>query len=899
MIGQTVSHYHITGKLGAGGMGEVYRARDSKLNRDVAIKVLPEGFAQDAERVARFQREAQVLASLNHPNIAAIYGLEESDGIRALVMELVEGPTLADRIAAGPIPVNEALAIAKQIAEALEVAHERGIIHRDLKPANVKVTPDDKVKVLDFGLAKISSNETPSDDLSHSPTMIKGTQAGMILGTAAYMSPEQAKGKIVDKRADIWAFGCLLFEMLSGKQSFSGETLTDTLAAVVRAEPDWDALPATTPDAIRRLLRRCLTKDQKKRLRDIGEASIQIEKTISGEADESAGDIQSHAQSHAMMMRASRRLRLLPWAIAAVAIVATGLTIGQRWTRNPDASRPVKRFVLAPTAPGRLTSVLLSPDGTRLISTVRVSGRGQLFERLLSAPDARPIEGSEGAIDPFFSPDGKFVAFFANGLLKKVSLSGGAPETICKAQNDRGAVWGADDSIVFAPGTDVPLYRARASGGPAEVISTLDVSARERSHRWPDVLPDGKSILFTVAYEVGNPLDDASIAVLDLATGKHKTIIKSAGFARYSPTGHIVYARHGGITAVPFNAERLEVTGPPVTFPENVLMSVTNGGAQFSFSRNGDLAYVVGRSDDSRDVGPLVWLDRRGREEVLSEAHHKYSTPRLTSDGRTLLVEIGDSGAAIWSYNLDRGTLSPLTLAGVSYNPMPAPDGKRVAYEAVRDGVAGVLLARLDGSGEERLTATKRLHIPTSWTPDGKTLAITGGSDSGFLEVWLVPVDGDRKPQTFLQGPFNVGGARFSPDGRWVAYVSDESGRNEVYVRRYPESGTRIQISADGGGQPVWARNGRELFFRNGDELLAVDVALQGDFTAGRPRLLFSRYNPQSESGLAYDLDADYDVSLDGQRFVIPKRVLDVSNTPTGGVVLNWFEELRRLAPTN
>jgi Tol biopolymer transport system component len=325
-------------------------------------------------------------------------------------------------------------------------------------------------------------------------------------------------------------------------------------------------------------------------------------------------------------------------------------------------------------------------------------------------------------------------------------------------------------------------------------------------------------------------------------------------------------------------------------------MSVTNGGAQFSFSRNGDLAYVVGRSNDSRDLGPLVWLDRRGSEAVLSEARHEYSTPRLTSDGRTLVVKIGDSGAAIWAYNLDRGTLSRITLAGVSYNPMPAPDGTRVAYEAVRDGVAGVLLAGLDGSGEERLTATKRLHIPTSWTPDGKTLAISAGSDTGFLEIWLVPVDGDRKPQTFLQGPFNVGGARFSPDGRWIAYVSDESGRDEVYVRRYPESGNRIQISADGGSQPVWARSGRELFFRNGDELLAVDVGAQATFTAGRPRLLFSRYNPQSESGQAYDLLADYDVSLDGQRFVMPKRELAAANAPTGSVVLNWFEELRGLA---
>jgi len=900
MIGQTLSHYHITGKLGAGGMGEVYRARDSRLNREVAIKVLPEGFAQDAERLARFQREAQVLASLNHPNIASIYGLEESGQVYALVMELVEGPTLADRIAAGPLPLEEALPIARQIAEALEAAHERGIIHRDLKPANIKVTPDGNVKVLDFGLAKVFEEQPGNPDLSHSPTLMHGTQAGVILGTAAYMSPEQAKGKAVNKRADIWAFGCVLYEMLTGMQVFSGETLTDTLAAVVRAEPEWSALPAATPGVIRKLLGRCLTKDVKQRLRDIGDARIEIEEAMAAGTDEPlVGTDQIVA-----LQPTSRWRRLLPWAIATLAVLTALLVIAYRANRSPDGAAAVKQFVLAPPAEGipvalSAPCLLLSPDGTRLVSTVKVSNSWQLFDRLLNSPAARPIDGTQGAMDPFFSPDGQWLAFFANGLLKKVPLSGGAPETICNAQNARGGVWASDNTIIFTPGTDGPLSRVPASGGPIEVISTLAVNNKERSHRWPDVLPGGKAILFSVAYEVGNPLDDASVAVMDLATGKHKTIIHGAGFPRYVPTGHIVYARGGAILAVPFDAERLEVTGTPVTIQEGVVMRAENGRAQFSFSRAGDLAYVAGRTDDSDDVRyPLVWVDRRGGEQVLSEERHRYSDPRLTPDGRTILVEVAEPAAAIWAYDTARGTLSRITSGGVSYGPLPAPDGERIAYEATRDGVAGVLLARLDGSGEERLTSTKRLHVPTSWSPDGKTLAISAGAESGYLELWLVSLDGDRTPQPFLQGQFNVGGARFSPDGKWLAYVSDESGRSEVYIRQFPQAGTRVAVSVSGGSQPVWARNGRELFFRNGDELLAVDVTLSPALTAGKPRVLFSRYDPPDASGRAYDMSADFDVSADGQRFVMPKHELNSSSLPVARVVLNWFEELKRLAPT-
>jgi serine/threonine-protein kinase len=539
---------------------------------------------------------------------------------------------------------------------------------------------------------------------------------------------------------------------------------------------------------------------------------------------------------------------------------------------------------------------LFSPDGAHIVSTLLVSGKTQLFDRPLAASAAHQIDGAEGAVDPFFSPDGQWLAFFANGALKKVPLNGGAAETICKAENPRGGVWSGDDSIIFTPGTDAPLYRVSASGGPAEAVSTIDGSARERSHRWPDALPDRKAILFSVAYDVGNPLDDANVAVLDLNTGKHRILIKGGAFARYISLGYIVYARGNALLAVPFNLKTLQVTGSPVRTLENVMMSPSNARVQFSLSRGGDLVYLEGRSDDSRDAAqPLVWLDRHGSEQPLTEARQRFSKPRLTADGRTLFVEVADPEAAIWAYDINRETLTRVTHGGVSYGPAPSPDGTRVAYEATRDGVAGALLARIDGSGEQRLTSSKRIDAPTSWSPDGRLLALTSAGESGNYEVRFVPVAGeDHTPQIFVQGSFNAGGARFSPDSHLVAYVSDESGRNEVYVRAYPE-GTRVQISAAGGSQPVWSGNGRELFFRSGDELLAVNVSPGPNFSAGKPVVLFSRSMPEDSSGRAYSFMADYDVSNDGRRFVFPKYKPNSSNIPRIRVMLDWFLELKRV----
>ena len=875
-------------------MGEVYRGRDTKLDRDVALKVLPEEFFEDRDRVARFEREAKALAALNHPGIAAVHSFEAVDGRHILVMELVEGEGLDARIARGALPLDEALSIARQIAEALEAAHERGIVHRDLKPANVMLTPDGRVKLLDFGLAKALDADPgsgSSPQVTQSPTLTaRATAAGIILGTAAYMSPEQARGRAVDKRADIWAFGCVLFEMLTDRRLFEGETVSDTLAAVLTREPDWECLPSSTPSAVRTLLRRCLARDPKLRLRDIGEARIAIAEAGSGAES---------AKSAVMPAAPVRRWRrALPWSLAVV--LAAALALAAARGRAPAPREPVMRFDLAPPEGegdlwiGSATPLLLSPDGTRLAVVAGKAMRWQLFLRSIDQQTPLPLPGTEGALDPFFSPDGRQIGFFANGVLQRTAVSGGTPETICPAPNDRGGAWAEDGSILFTPTTDAPLFRVRAEGGAPAAVTTLDVKARERSHRWPDFLPGGKAALFSIAYEVGNPLDDAAVAVTTFA-GRHRLLIKGASFPRYAPTGHIVYAQRGSLLAVPFDPVRLEVTGPPVPVADRVVMSRTKGDALFSFSRTGAFVYVSG-DVSATEPGSLVWVDRHGSEQALTPERRVYLALRLTRDGRTVVAEIRDPSAGIWAYDIGRGTLSRLTFGGVSYNPMPSPDGKSVVYEAVRDGTAGLFRTGLDGAKEERLTSTKEAHIPSSFAPDGRSVAFTAGGRNGRSEIWTVSLEGDRTPAPLLQAPYNVGAGTFSPDGHSLAYISDESGRFEVYVRPHPGPGGRVQISTGGGVEPLWSPNGRELFFRNGDDFLAADIAKGAVLEAGRPRVLFSRRNPPGGSGIRYDVIARYAVSPDGQRFLMSKPDAVKGPGPVPRLVVNWFEELKRRA---
>ncbi len=882
-----IAHYRILSRIGAGGMGEVYRASDTKLGRDVAIKVLPASFASDADRLARFEREAHLLATLNHPNIAAIYGFEEAQDVYALVLELVEGPTLADRIEAGPIPWDEALLLAKQIAEALEYAHEHGVIHRDLKPANIKITPEGTVKVLDFGLAKAFEENPRNVDLSNSPTLThRATQSGIIMGTAAYMSPEQARGTAVDKRTDIWAFGMVLYEMLTGSSPFDGETVSDMLAAVLRAEISWSVLPADTPASLRRLLRRCLERDRKRRLRDIGDARNEIEEILAGNADSLIGSAVTIAPPPA------GRWRELAWVLAGLAVL---MAVVLGWMRLRPAS-------VAPNVPLHLSVSLgptqelsddgdlllaLSPDGSRLVFTARRgSDREQLYLRQLDRPEVTPIPSTVGAANPCFSPDGKWVAFNAEGKLKKVSLDGGEPQVLCDAQWGQ-ISWGRDDKIIFTLNYNTGLWRVSASGGTPEKLTSPDLSKGELGHFWPQVLPDGKSVLFTA---FSTPIEKARIAVLSLETRQWRVLIEGGIFARYVPTGHLVYARAKTMMAVPFDLASLKVTGPPVAVLEDIPAHSSNGNSQFSISENGVLAYVPASTLTPDRM--LVSVDRQGVARPLTDRLKGYFDPRLSPDGRRLAVTIEDSNKSsdVWVYELDRGVLSRLTSGPtLEFSPVWTPDGKHMVFVLERP-IYDLFWKAADGSSAEQpLLTSGNDKFPGSVSPDGQVLAFAENHPETRMDLWILPLEGERKPKPFLQTPYLEHSPAFSPDGHWLAYQSNESGRDEIYVQAYPGPGGKVQISTDGGGAPVWARSGRELFYRSGRKLFAVPVKTSPQFTAEKPVQLF-------EGPYAWVLyRPGYDVTPDGQHFIMVK-IPEGSAPRQINVIVNWFDELRRHA---
>ena len=873
--GNRVGPYEILAAIGAGGMGEVYRARDAKLGRDVALKVLPDGFARDAERMARFQREAKVLASLNHPNIATIHGLEDSGNTHALVMELIEGPTLADRIKAGPLPVEEALRISKQICDALEYAHERGIVHRDLKPANVKVTNEDAVKVLDFGLAKALEGDASSIDISTSPTVSRmATQAGVLLGTAAYMSPEQAKGKAVDRRADIWAFGCVLYEMLTGRMAFSGEAVTDTLAAVIRAEPEWSQLPAATPVRVRVLLQRCLQKDPKQRLRDIGDARISLDEVLAGAPDPAFAGAQ---QAAAPFWR-----RALPWALGFLAAAITGVAV---WTLKPLPSKQVTRTVITMPPSQRLAgfgdlALAISPDGSQLAYVATTQGQGsatqQIYLRKMDSLEANPISGTEGAVDPFFSPDGQWLGFFAGGKMKKISVSGGAAQTLADDSTPEGATWGSQGTIVFSHGAQF-LQQVSDAGGIPQPLTHLEKG--EIGNIWPEFLPGGKAVVF----------EGSSVAAQPIGTSERRNLTQGGVSPRYLSSGYLIYALAGNLMAVPFDPERLEVKGTPVPVVQGVMQEGNPAPAQYSVSATGSLVYVPGSAEASQSK--LVWVSRNGTEQPLPAPARDYQSPRISPDGRRVALA---SGGQIWLYDLARDTLTRVTFEGdLNGLPVWTPDGKRIAFSSDRGGALNLFWQMADGSGGvERLTTSDRIQAPSSWSPNGPLLS--------FIEfgprpsIWVLPLS-DRKEQPFLQTTANLGTPQFSPDGRWMAYVSNESGRDEIYVQPYPGPGGKWQISTDGGNEPVWNRNERELFYRNGDKMMAVEIATEPNFSAGKPKALFQG---QQVSDTSVPLP-EFDVSPDGQRFLMLKPVAQEQAAPTQiNVVLNWTEELKRLVPT-
>jgi Tol biopolymer transport system component len=900
--GARLGPYEIVSAIGAGGMGEVYRATDTSLGRQVAIKVLPHAFAQDAERLARFEREAKTLAALNHPHIAQIYGLEKSSGVQALVMELVEGEDLSRRIARGAIPIDEALPIARQICEALEAAHEQGIIHRDLKPANIKITPDGVVKVLDFGLAKLTESAgsgqpaAASAQLSMSPTITSPammTGAGMILGTAAYMSPEQAKGKPADKRSDIWAFGCVLYEMLAGTRPFDGDDVTDVMVAVLSKEPDWNALPASVPASIRALLRRCLEKDRRKRVAGIAAALFAL--------DEHASLNGFMAASAAPLPRRPlwRRVAALTAGALVVAVVA-GASV---WFATRPAPPRVSRLTIASSGAAALSidgfdrDLAIMPDGSRV---VYVGNRStQLFVRALGALE--PVAVFTGTPrGPFVSPDGQWIGFVdTNNVLKKVAVTGGPAVTMATLDgNPRGATWGPDDTIIIATLNGMTgLQRVTMAGGPTTVLTRPDRAQGEVDHLWPELLPNGRAVLFTITAMTGG-LDAAQVAVLDLQTGTRKVLVRGGSHAHYVPSGHLVYAAAGTLRAVPFDLAQLETRGTPVPVVPDVV-TTPQGAADAVVAGDGTLAYVAGGVAGTQRT--LVWVDRQGRETPIPAPPRAYVYPRLSPDGTRIALDVRDQDTDIWVWDLGRTTLTRATFdPALDGYPVWTPDGHRLIFSSERTGVRNLFWQAADGTGAvERLIESPNTQNGSAVSPDGRRLIFIETAKTGE-DVMQVELEGTHRVTPLVQSPFTERNGIVSPDGRWLAYEANDSGRFEIYVRPFPEVNSgHWQVSTGGGTRPLWARSGQELFYVSPTgALMRVGVERASSWMATPPTLLVKEGYftfPGGNGGRTYD------ISPDGQRFLMIKEGGGTDQTaapPQIIVVQHWQEELKRLVPS-
>jgi len=906
--GSRLGIYEIAGQIGAGGMGEVYRARDTSLDRDAALKILPEFFAADPDRLMRFEREAKTLASLNHPHIAQIYGIVEAAGVRALAMELVEGEDLAARIARGPIAVDDALPIAQQVAQALEAAHEAGVIHRDLKPANIRLRTDGTVKVLDFGLAKaalstssISTDGRPGASPAHSPTFTSPalTALGVILGTAAYMAPEQAKGRPLDRGADLWAFGVVLFEMLTGQRAFPGEDISDTLAMVLKFDPDWNALPADTPASIRRLLRRCLQKDPKARLRDANTAVLEIREALSG-----SEAVTSTSPTGTRDGRGAKLPRMVAALLFLLVVTATGFA----WTRWPGAVVPseINRLAIPVASTDELPRgaggiVAISPDGRTLAYTVHRNRNRMILRRTLDAFGAPPIVGAEGGRDPFFSPEGDWLAFTADLVLKKVPVNGGTPVPLATVpSNIRGADWLPDGRILLGQNGPAGLLEVPAAGG---AIVTLHKP--ERGHVWyPQALRNGQMVLFTLVQPQGQVAEGrssvgfgADLHVFDRTTGASRMLIEDASDGRVLPDGDLIFIRGDDLWAVRFDADRIAVQDTPVRVVQGV--RVESGRAvQLAVAANGTLAYVSGGGADANQRG-LLRVTRAGQQEALRPPSRDFAGVRLAPGGERAALQVLDGDQSdIWMTELALGTLTRISATGSGVHPVWSPDGRYLVFSSLIDGRWQLLRRAADGTGAAETLVTFDAAVTrvqsTEWLPDGRLLVETRTKETGD-DIGVVGDAGDRTWRPLVRTPSSEGGSALSPDRRWLAYSSDESGETQVYVQPFPGPGDRQQVPGEGWA-PTWSRSGRELLYLHGGpptHVMRVDVtpAASGRLALGTPAPLldFNFYDRRTTTRF-------YDADPSGDRLLFLSRAGDMTEDDRHlRVVLNWAAELRRL----